>query len=74
MGLTAHLKKSVCYKMLHRVLVLDRVLGLMQAARNGHEIWGLKEVEWEGMEWIHLVHNRNQWQALLNMVINLWVP
>jgi Rieske Fe-S protein len=28
------------------------------------------EIEWEGVEWIHLV----QWRALVNMVTNLWAP
>jgi hypothetical protein len=26
---------------------------------------------WVGMDWIHLVQDRDQWQALVNMVINL---
>jgi hypothetical protein len=36
--------------MFHRVLILNRVLGMAQAAGKGHEIWGLKEVEWEGVD------------------------
>ena len=27
-----------------------------------------------GMEWIELAHDRDRWQALVNVVINLWVP
>jgi hypothetical protein len=25
----------------------------------------------EGVDWIHLAQNRNQWQAVVNMVMNL---
>jgi hypothetical protein len=25
------------------------------------------------MDWIHLPQKRNQWQALVNVVMNLWV-
>jgi hypothetical protein len=34
----------------------------------------LRETGWEGMDWIHLAQNRGQWQALVNMVMNLQVP
>jgi hypothetical protein len=32
---------------------------------------GLKGVGWEGVEWIHLASDRDKWQALLKIVINL---
>jgi hypothetical protein len=34
----------------------------------------LREVGWEGVDWFHLAQVRDQGQALLNMVMNLWVP
>jgi len=34
---------------------------------------GLKNVGCEDMDWIHLAQDGNQWQALVNMVMNLWV-
>jgi len=34
----------------------------------------LREIGWEGVDWIHLAQDREQWQALVNMVMNLWVP
>jgi hypothetical protein len=33
----------------------------------------LKEIGWNGMDWIDLAHNRNQWRALVNTVMNLRV-
>jgi hypothetical protein len=32
------------------------------------------EVEWEEVDWTHLAVDRDQWQALMNTVMNLWVP
>jgi hypothetical protein len=34
----------------------------------------LKEIEWHGMDWIHLAQDRDKWRALVITVINLWVP
>jgi hypothetical protein len=28
----------------------------------------LKEIEWEGVEWMHLVQDRNQWWAVVYTV------
>jgi hypothetical protein len=34
----------------------------------------LREIGWGGMNWIYLAHDRVQWRALVNTVMNLWVP
>jgi len=34
----------------------------------------IKDVEWEGMECINLAQDRDQWRALVNMVMNPLVP
>jgi hypothetical protein len=31
----------------------------------------LKEIGWDGMDWIHLVQDRDQWWTLVDMVMNL---
>jgi hypothetical protein len=33
----------------------------------------LKEIGREGMDWIHLAQNRDQWRAVVN-IMNLQVP
>jgi hypothetical protein len=33
----------------------------------------LREIGLEGVEWMYLVQDRDQWQALVNMVMNLLV-
>jgi len=30
-----------------------------------------KEIEWEGVDWIHPAKDRDQWWAVTNMVTNL---
>jgi hypothetical protein len=34
----------------------------------------LREIGWGGAEWIDLTQDRVWWRALVNMVMNLWVP
>jgi hypothetical protein len=34
----------------------------------------LREKEWDGMDWIDLAEDRDQWRALVNTVMNLRVP
>jgi hypothetical protein len=34
----------------------------------------LREIRWDGMDWIDLAQDRDQWRALLNTVMNLRVP
>jgi hypothetical protein len=34
----------------------------------------LREIGWDGVDWIDLAQDRDQWQALVNTVINLRVP
>ena len=30
----------------------------------------LKDTDWEGVKWIHLAQNRDQWQTVENMAMN----
>jgi hypothetical protein len=34
----------------------------------------LRETGWDGVDWIELAHDRDQWKALVNTVIKLRVP
>jgi hypothetical protein len=34
----------------------------------------LRDIGWDGMYWIDLAKDREQWRALVNMVLNLRVP
>jgi hypothetical protein len=37
-------------------------------------IMDLRETGWDGMDWIDLAQDRDQWTALVNTVMNLRVP
>jgi hypothetical protein len=34
----------------------------------------LREIGWDGVNWIDLAQDRDQWRALVNTVLNLRVP
>jgi hypothetical protein len=34
----------------------------------------LGEIKWDVMDWIYLAQDREQWRALVNTVMNFWVP
>jgi hypothetical protein len=33
----------------------------------------LREIGWDGVDWIDMAQDRDQWRDLVNMVLNLWV-
>jgi hypothetical protein len=34
----------------------------------------LREIGWDGMDWINVAQDRDQWRALVNTVMNIRVP
>jgi hypothetical protein len=34
----------------------------------------IREIRWDGMNWIDMAQDRDQWRALMNTVLNLWAP
>jgi len=34
----------------------------------------LKEMGWEGMDWINLVQDMDKWRAVVKTVMDPWVP
>jgi hypothetical protein len=34
----------------------------------------LREIGWDGVDWVDLLQERNQWRALVNTVMNIRVP
>jgi hypothetical protein len=33
----------------------------------------LTDIGWDSMDWIDLAEDRDQWRALVNVVMNFWV-
>jgi hypothetical protein len=51
-----------------------RLLGRPRRMWVGNIKIDLREIEWDGMDWIDLAQDRDQWSALVNTVMNLLVP
>jgi hypothetical protein len=62
----------------HRILV-GKPEGKRPLGRPRHR-WvdnikiDLREIGWDGMDWLNLAQDRDQWRALVNTVMNLRVP
>jgi hypothetical protein len=50
-----------------------RPLGRSRRRWVGNIKIDLREIGWYGMDWINLAQDRDQWKALVNMVMNLRV-
>jgi hypothetical protein len=54
--------------------------GGKRSLERHRRIWGdnitmdLREMVLEGMEWIHLAHDKDRWLAVVNTVMNIQVP
>jgi hypothetical protein len=49
-------------------------LGRPRRRREDNIRMDLREIEWEGVDWMDLDQNRNQWRAVVNTVLNHRVP
>jgi hypothetical protein len=50
-----------------------RLLGRLRHRWVGNIKMDLREVRWGGMDWIGRVQDGDQWRALVNAIMNLWV-
>jgi hypothetical protein len=51
-----------------------RPLGRPRRRWVGNIILDLREIGGDGMDWIDMAQDRDQWRALVNTVLNLRVP
>jgi hypothetical protein len=60
----------------YKILVMkgNRLLRRPRFRREDNIRMGLIETGLEGVNWFHLAQGRNQWEDLVNMVMNLQVP
>jgi hypothetical protein len=65
-------KKWHAYRIFVRILEGKRTLDRLRYRRVDNII-NLKEVEGGAMDWIELAQNSDQWRALVDTIMNLWV-
>ena len=51
-----------------------RLLGRPRCRWEGNIKMDLQEVGCEGMNWINVAQDRDRWRAVVNAVMNHWVP
>jgi len=51
-----------------------RPFGRPRPRWEDNTVMDLRQIGWEGANWIHVTQYRVQWQALMNTGMDLWVP
>jgi hypothetical protein len=51
-----------------------RPLGRPRCRWVGNINMDLRDIRWDGVDWIDMAQDRDQWRDLVNMVYNLRVP
>jgi hypothetical protein len=67
-------ERRVTYRVLVGKLEINRPLGRPSLRWESNIRIDLKEISWEGMECTDLAQDRDEKQAVVNMVLKLWVP
>jgi hypothetical protein len=76
--LAGHVERKGIKRNAYRILVRKpegkRPLGRPRHRRDDNIKMYFREIGWCGLDWIDLVQDRDQWRALLNMIMNRRVP
>jgi len=67
-------KMRNAYKILVRKPEWKKPLGRHRCRWEDNIRINLREIGWEGVDWMHLAQDKDQWQDLVCTVVNLWVP
>jgi hypothetical protein len=67
-------KRHICHSILVGKLEGERPLGRPRCRWVDNIKIHLREIGWDGMDWIDLAQDRDQWRALVNTVMNLQIP
>jgi hypothetical protein len=67
-------KKRNAYKVMVGKPEEKRPLGKPRCRREDNIEMDIRGLGWGSMDWIHLAEDRNQCEALVNIVMNFWVP
>jgi len=61
------------YRILVRKPEGKKPLGRLRHRWEDNIRTNLSEIVWEGVDWMHLAQDRDQWRAVVNTVMKLWV-
>jgi hypothetical protein len=64
----------IAYRVFMKKLEGKRQLGSHRLRWEGNNKMYFRERGWGGMDWIDLAPDSDQWRALVNTVMNIWVP
>jgi hypothetical protein len=67
-------EKRTAYRILVGTPEGQRPLGRQKSRWIDNIQMDLREIGWDGGDWIDLAQNRDHWRALVNAVMNLRVP
>jgi hypothetical protein len=67
-------EKRNAYRMLVGKTEVKRPLGRPRHRWVDNIKIDLRDIGWDGMDWIDVAQDRDQWRALMNTVMNLGVP
>jgi hypothetical protein len=59
---------------MRNIKLQKRPLAILRRRCEDNIRMDLGDIEWEGVKWMHLAQDRDQWWALVNTVINLRFP
>jgi hypothetical protein len=62
------------YTILFGKFEVKRPLGRSRRRWDDNIRMDLREIWWENVDWMHLARDRNQWRAVVDMIIELRVP
>jgi hypothetical protein len=65
-------KKGNAYRILVEKPERKRPLGRSRRKGMDNIKIDLRDIGWDGMDWIDLAQDRDKWRALVNTVMNLW--
>jgi hypothetical protein len=67
-------EKRNAYRILVRKPEGKRPLGRPRRRRVDNIEMDLRDTGWDGVDWMDMAQDRDQWRALVNAVLNLRVP
>jgi hypothetical protein len=77
MGLAGHIARMGIMRNAYRMLIVKsegkRALGRPRHRWEDIIKLDLREREWDAVDWINCTEGREQWRAVMNMIMNLWV-